>query len=149
MSVRPIRDEGLDQRRNTDPVFANWLKHNVRPHRVPGYSTVVVSLKEPGRTPGDASSDAMDLVADLAERFSRSEARVNYTQNLMLPHVATSDVTALYDILAEHGLATGNYDLLGDMICCPGSTIAISPMPARSRSPRRSPSASRTRSARS
>jgi sulfite reductase (NADPH) hemoprotein beta-component len=92
----------------------------VRPHRVPGYSTVVVSLKEPGRTPGDASSDAMDLVADLAERFSRSEARVNYTQNLMLPHVATSEVTALYDILAANGLATGNYDLLGDMICCPG-----------------------------
>ena len=119
-SPRPIRDEALDQRRITDPVFANWLKHNVRPHRVPGYSTVVISLKEPGRTPGDASSDAMDLVADLAERFSRSEARVNYTQNLMLPHVATSDVAALYDILAKHGLATGNYDLLGDMICCPG-----------------------------
>jgi sulfite reductase (NADPH) hemoprotein beta-component len=38
----------------------------------------------------------------------------------MLPHVATSDVVALYDILAEHGLATGNFDLLGDMICCPG-----------------------------
>ena len=58
-------------------------------HRVPGYATVVISLKEPGRTPGDASSDAMDLVADLAERFSHDEARVNYTQNLMLPHVAT------------------------------------------------------------
>src|SRR3990170_2746470 len=109
-----------ERRRIIDPVFANWLKHNVRPHRVPGYSTVVVSLKEPGRTPGDASSDAMDLVADLAERFSRHEARVNYTQNLMLPHVATSDVTALYDILHAKGLATGNYDLLGDMICCPG-----------------------------
>jgi sulfite reductase (NADPH) hemoprotein beta-component len=62
----------------------------------------------------------MELVADLAERFSRSEARVNYTQNLILPHVATSDVIALYDILAAHGLATGNHDLLGDMICCPG-----------------------------
>src|SRR4029453_9006829 len=117
---RPIRDEALDQRRSTDPVFANWLKHNVRPHRVPGYSTVVVSLKEPGRTPGDASSEAMELVADLAERFSRGEARVNYTQNLMLPHVATSDVVTVYEILAATGLATGNHDLLGDMICCPG-----------------------------
>ena len=36
---------------------------------MPGYSTVVVSLKEPGRTPGDASSEAMELVADLAERY--------------------------------------------------------------------------------
>jgi sulfite reductase (NADPH) hemoprotein beta-component len=117
---RPIRDEKLDQRRITDPVFANWLKHNVKPHRVPGYAIVVISLKEPGRTPGDASSDTMDLVADLAERYSRSEARVNYTQNLMLPHVAISDIPALYGELDKAGLATGNYDLLGDMICCPG-----------------------------
>src|SRR5665809_145606 len=62
----------------------------------------------------------MDLVADLAEQFGHHEIRVNYTQNLMLPHVATSDVTALYDILLKNGLATGNHDLLGDMICCPG-----------------------------
>jgi sulfite reductase (NADPH) hemoprotein beta-component len=117
---RPIRDEGLDQRRITDPVFANWLKHNVKPHRVPGYASVVISLKEPGRTPGDASSDQMDFVAGLAERYSRNEARVNYTQNLILPHVAISDIPALYGELAASGLATGNYDLLGDMICCPG-----------------------------
>ena len=45
---RPIGDEALDKRRAADPVFANWLKHNVRPHRVPGYSTVVVSLKGAG-----------------------------------------------------------------------------------------------------
>ncbi len=117
---RPIRDEALDARRNADPVFAGWFKHNVRPHRVPGYSIVVISLKEPGRTPGDASSETMELVADLAERFGHNEIRVNYTQNLLLPHVATSDLVAIYDALKEAGLATGNYDLLGDMICCPG-----------------------------
>jgi sulfite reductase (NADPH) hemoprotein beta-component len=120
LPLRPIRDEKLDQRRITDPVFANWLKHNVKPHRVPGYATVVISLKEPGRTPGDASSDTMDLVADLAERFGHNEVRVNYTQNLMLPHVAISGIPALYGELHAAGLATGNYDLLGDMICCPG-----------------------------
>ncbi|MGZ5849832.1 MAG: nitrite/sulfite reductase [Methyloceanibacter sp.] len=116
----PIRDEGVEQRRITDPVFANWLKHNVRPHRVPGYVSVVISLKEPGRTPGDASSDQMDFVAALAEHYSRNEARVNYTQNLILPHVARSDLLAVYRELQTQGLATGNYDLLGDMICCPG-----------------------------
>jgi sulfite reductase (NADPH) hemoprotein beta-component len=116
----PVKDNGVEQRRITDPVFANWLKHNVKPHRVAGYAIAVISLKEPGRTPGDASSDAMDLVADLAERYSRSEARVNYTQNLMLPYVARKDLPKLYDELATAGLATGNYDLLGDMICCPG-----------------------------
>jgi sulfite reductase (NADPH) hemoprotein beta-component len=117
---RPIKDDVLDARRNTDPAFANWLKVNVRPHRLPGYAIAVVSLKEPGRTPGDASSEAMELVADLAERYSQSEARVNYTQNLVLPHVARADLPKLYDELAAAGLATANADLLGDMICCPG-----------------------------
>jgi sulfite reductase (NADPH) hemoprotein beta-component len=117
---RPIRNEEVEQRRITDPVFANWLKHNVRPHQVPGYASVVISLKEPGRTPGDASSDQMDFAADLAERYSRNEARVNYTQNLILPHVARSDLVSVYEELKAEGLATGNYDLLGDMICCPG-----------------------------
>ena len=117
---RPIVDDALDARRNTDPVFANWLKVNVRPHRLPGYAIAVISLKEPGRTPGDASSEAMELVADLAERYSQSEARVNYTQNLVLPYVARADLPSLYDELAAAGLATANADLLGDMICCPG-----------------------------
>ena len=116
----PLKVGGVEQRRITDPVFANWLKHNVRPHRVPGYVSAVISLKEPGRTPGDASSDTMDFVADLAERYSRNEARVNYTQNLILPHVARADLPKLYDELAAAGLATGNSELLGDMICCPG-----------------------------
>ncbi len=117
---RPARDEALAARRESDPVFANWYKHNVLPHRVPGYASVVISLKEPGRTPGDASSDTMDFVADLTERFGHNEARVNYTQNLVLPHVSRADVLELYDALAGAGLATGNNELLGDMICCPG-----------------------------
>ena len=88
---RPAKDEAVEQRRLTDPAFATWLKHNVRPHRVPGYASAVISLKEPGRTPGDATSEEMELVADLAERYSQNEARVNYTQNLILPHVARSE----------------------------------------------------------
>jgi sulfite reductase (NADPH) hemoprotein beta-component len=120
LTPRPIKDEGVDRRRITDPAFAAWLKHNVRGHRVPGYAIATISLKEPGRTPGDASSDIMDLVADLAERYSRNEARVNYTQNLVLPHVARSDLPQLYDELVAAGLATANSELLGDMICCPG-----------------------------
>src|SRR5262249_8249822 len=97
----PVKDEGAEPRRTTDPAVAIWLKHNVKPHRVPGYAIAVISLKEPGRTPGDASSDAMDFVADLAERYSRNEARVNYTQNLVLPHVARKDLPKLYDELAR------------------------------------------------
>ncbi len=117
---RSASDEKLAARRQSDPVFANWYRNNVLPHRLPGYASVVISLKEPGRTPGDASSDTMDFVSDLTERFGHDEARVNYTQNLLLPHVARADIVELYEALADSGLATGNNELLGDMICCPG-----------------------------
>lgn len=117
---QPARDEAVAARRDSDPTFANWYKQNVLPHRLPGYASAVISLKEPGRTPGDASSDAMDFVADLAERFGHDEIRANYTQNLVLPHVARADIPVLYDALLGAGLATGNNELLGDMICCPG-----------------------------
>ncbi len=117
---RSASDEKLAARRQSDPVFANWYRNNVLPHRLPGYASVVISLKEPGRTPGDASSDTMNFVADLTERFGHDEARVNYTQNLLLPHVARADIVELYEALADSGLATGNNELLGDMICCPG-----------------------------
>ncbi|MHA1517975.1 MAG: nitrite/sulfite reductase [Alphaproteobacteria bacterium] len=117
---RPARNEALTALRDSDPAFAGWYKHNVLAHRAPGYASVVISLKEPGRTPGDASSDAMNFVADLAERLGHDEIRVNYTQNLVLPHVARADIPELYDALVGEGLATGNNELLGDMICCPG-----------------------------
>ncbi|MEM7213854.1 MAG: nitrite/sulfite reductase, partial [Pseudomonadota bacterium] len=117
---RAHRDDGLATRNGRDPRFANWRRHNVLPHRTHGYCSVVVSLKEPGRPPGDVTSDKMELVADLAERFGHDQIRVNYTQNLVLPHVALADVPELYDRLVEAGLATGSNELLGDMICCPG-----------------------------
>ncbi len=60
------------------------------------------------------------VIVGLAERFSQDELRVSYTQNLILPHVAIADIPALYDALAGADLATGNYELLGDLICCPG-----------------------------
>ena len=116
----PIKDEGVEQRRITDPVFANWLKHNVKPHRVPGYAIAVISLKEPGRTPGDASSDA-----DGFRRRSRRALQPERGAGELHPEPGPAarrarGSAALYDELDAAGLATGNYDLLGDMICCPG-----------------------------
>jgi sulfite reductase (NADPH) hemoprotein beta-component len=107
-------------RRNTDPAFGNWARNNVRPHKVAGFASVVIALKEPGRTPGDAASDEMDAVAALAERFGHDEIRVTYSQNLVLPHVARDDLPAIFDGLVAAGLATGNNELIGDIICCPG-----------------------------
>ncbi len=103
-----------------DPEFARFTRRNVHPHKVPGYAIVDISLKVPGETPGDASSEQMDLVADLADAYSQGEVRINYTQNLVLPHVKLADVPAIYAALKPAGLATANMDLITDIIACPG-----------------------------
>jgi sulfite reductase (NADPH) hemoprotein beta-component len=92
----------------------------VHPHKAPGHAIVDVSLKVPGETPGDATSEQMELVADLADRYSKGEVRVHYTQNLVLPHVKLDDVPAVQAALARAGLATANIDLITDIIACPG-----------------------------
>jgi sulfite reductase (NADPH) hemoprotein beta-component len=114
------QSEALEARKAADPAFARFLRHNVHPHKVPGYALVDVSLKAPGQTPGDMTSEQMNVVADLAETFSLDEVRVNYTQNLILPHVKLDDLPAVYAALAAAGLATPNIDLISDIIACPG-----------------------------
>ena len=114
------QSEAVERAKAADPAFARFLRHNVHPHKIAGYVLVDVSLKAPGLTPGDMTSEQMDLVADLAERYSLDEVRVNYTQNLILPHVKLEDLPAVHAALAGAGLATPNIDLISDIIACPG-----------------------------
>jgi sulfite reductase (NADPH) hemoprotein beta-component len=116
----PARSAAYDAAQAADSEFARFARNNVAPHKAPGYGIVNISLKQPGQTPGDASADQMDVVADLADAFSRGEVRVNYTQNLILPHVKLDDIPALYTRLKDAGLATANIDLITDIIACPG-----------------------------
>ena len=62
----------------------------------------------------------MDLVADLADRYSAHEIRVTYRQNLVLPYVPEHDLPAVWEALSEAGLGTANAGLVGDIIACPG-----------------------------
>ncbi|KKB84860.1 sulfite reductase [Devosia limi DSM 17137] len=103
-----------------DPAYGRWLEHNLNSHRQPGYASVTISLKPVGGAPGDATDAQMDVVADLAERYSFDELRVTHEQNLVLPHVAIADLREVYDALVASGLAEGNAGLITDMICCPG-----------------------------
>ncbi|MGD9669064.1 MAG: nitrite/sulfite reductase [Hyphomicrobiaceae bacterium] len=116
----PIRDAAVETRRRNDPAFDRWLRRNVLPHRTPGYAIVNVSLKEPGKIPGDANAEQMGVVADLAECHSHGELRVTYQQNLVLPHVAIADLAVVYDQLVAYRLHTANTELVTDIIACPG-----------------------------
>ena len=103
-----------------NPLFRQWVDQNVLPHRLSGYSIVTISLKKPGQTPGDASSDQMRGLADLAERYSHDELRVSHEQNLVLPHVALGHLPAIFDALTALDLQTANVGLISDLIACPG-----------------------------
>jgi sulfite reductase (NADPH) hemoprotein beta-component len=110
----------LDARMTSDPDFAAWVRHNTFAHKAQGYVIANISLKPVGEPPGDATSDQMDLVADLADEYSFGEIRVTHAQNLVLPHVEKEALPALYDELAGAGLGSANIGLLSDIICCPG-----------------------------
>ncbi len=117
----PAFEQGLsDAIDRSDPDFAIWVDAQVAAHKQPGYSIVTISLKPIGGIPGDASSAQMDLIADLAERYSFDELRVTHAQNIVLPHVPTSQLRQLWVALDAAGLATPNLDLVSDIIACPG-----------------------------
>jgi sulfite reductase (NADPH) hemoprotein beta-component len=117
----PAFEAGLsDNIDRSDPDFAVWLDQNVKPHKQAGYAIVNISLKPIGGIPGDASSAQIDVMADLAEKYSFDELRVTHAQNIVLPHVAKRDLYAVWQALNAAELANANLDLISDIIACPG-----------------------------
>ncbi len=116
----PATDAEYERLKAEDKGFANWIKRNVKDHKVPGYAAAILSLKKTGVPPGDITADQLDFVADLADRYSFSELRVTHEQNLVLADVKQSELYALWKEAKAHGLATPNIGLLTDIICCPG-----------------------------
>jgi sulfite reductase (NADPH) hemoprotein beta-component len=110
----------FEEARVKDRDFAQWVKVNVAPHRIQGYSIVNISLKPEGGIPGDVTAEQMRVVADLALRFSFDELRVSHHQNLVLPHVNRNELYTIWKILKSHDLAAANIGLAGDIIACPG-----------------------------
>ncbi|HVZ99017.1 MAG TPA: nitrite/sulfite reductase [Caulobacterales bacterium] len=116
----PAGSEAFARARAENDAFARWARLNVHAHKVAGYAIATISLKPIGGVPGDATAAQMDLVADLAERFSFDELRVTHEQNLVLPHVKQDDLFALWTLLKGMDLATPNAGLVSDIIACPG-----------------------------
>jgi sulfite reductase (NADPH) hemoprotein beta-component len=103
-----------------DRHFAAWFNNSVNRHKVPGYAIVTLSLKPEGGTPGDATAEQMDAIANLADRYSSGEIRVGHEQNLVLPHVRQRDLVDLWRSLEAIGVAVANVGLVSDIIACPG-----------------------------
>jgi len=119
-AFRNAPTDAYEAEREANPAFRAWADVNLAAHRAEGYAIVTVSLKKHGATPGDATSDQMRVLADLAERYGHDELRISHEQNVILPHVHKSDLPAIYAALREADLATANVGLISDIIACPG-----------------------------
>jgi sulfite reductase (NADPH) hemoprotein beta-component len=112
--------DGYEAARLANPAFRSWTDTNLADHKAEGYAIVSISIKKHGATPGDATSDQMRVMADLAERYGHGELRISHEQNVILPHVHKSDLPAVYAALRAADLATANIGLISDIIACPG-----------------------------
>ena len=112
--------EELQAQRSQNPAFDTWVGRQLADHKQPGYAIVNISCTPIGKPPGDISSDQMEAVADLADRFSLGEMRVTHNQNLVFTDVREPDLFELWQALVEIGLETPNHGLISDTICCPG-----------------------------
>ncbi|MGB2387344.1 MAG: nitrite/sulfite reductase [Henriciella sp.] len=120
LPTRPLESTAFNDARAADPDFDEWAAVNLHPHKQAGYTSVTVSLKPIGGLAGDATTDQMMVIADLAEAFGHDDIRVSHAQNIVLPHIALDDLHAIYQRLQRAGLATANESLITDMIVCPG-----------------------------
>lgn len=100
--------------------WQRWLKRNRLAHRQPGYAAILIPLKAPGRPPGDVTSDEMDAIAAISDRFSQGFIRVSHTQDFVLPAVRETDLPALYEALKTLNLHHAVGGLIGAMVACPG-----------------------------
>ena len=116
--VAPVDLRGAALGKNR--AYAAWLKQNVLAHKVPGYAIVMLTMKERDNPPGDVSDTQLDAVAELADELSFGQVVVTHTQNLALQNVKLTDLPRLHERLLGLGMATPNYSLLTDIICCPG-----------------------------
>jgi sulfite reductase (NADPH) hemoprotein beta-component len=110
----------IDVTAGRDSAFKAWFRYNTRAHKVAGYRVAFISLKPHGAAPGDMTSEQMDQVAELADRYSFGLIRATHDQNLLLADVRQLDLYELWRALDAFALATPNIGTLTDMICCPG-----------------------------
>ena len=117
----PIKQ--LPQAKFIDKVDFNysiWKKNNVRSHKISGYSIVNVSLTKLGAAPGDASSEQMRILADLADKYSETELRTTKRQTIVFPHVRKDQVFDLWQSLEKYELASPHQGTLAQIVACPG-----------------------------
>lgn len=115
-----LENVDLSQQFAQNPQFANWYRHNTYAHKVPGYRIVTISLKRAGVAPGDLTSEELEMIADLADKYTFGELRSTHEQNLVLTDMPQKDLFALWQVLDKHNMARAHIGFITDIVCCPG-----------------------------
>ena len=118
LPIKPLFLAGFKDK--VDFNYSIWKKNNVRAHKVSGHSIVNVSLTKVGAAPGDATSEQMRILADLADQYSYSELRTTKRQTIVFPHVRKDQVFDLWKSLEKYGLASPHQGTLAQIVACPG-----------------------------
>lgn len=99
-----------------DREYDFWVSTNVKPQRQEGYSAVLITLPL-----GDATSNQMRALADIARKYGPGTVRTVVEQNLILRWVSNDDVAAVYKELKAIGLALPGAESILDVTACPGT----------------------------
>jgi len=118
LPIKPLAFDGFEDK--VDFNYSIWKKNNVRAHKISGHSIVNVSLTKLGSAPGDATSEQMRILADLADQYSYSELRTTKRQTIVFPHVRKDQVFDLWQSLEKYGLASPHQGTLAQIVACPG-----------------------------
>ena len=119
LPIKPLALDGFEDK--VDFNYSIWKKNNVRAHKISGHSIVNVSLTKLGAAPGDATSEQMRILADLADQYSYSELRTTKRQTIVFPHVRKDQVFDLWQSLEKYGLASPHQGTLAQIVACPGA----------------------------
>ncbi|ESK40565.1 hypothetical protein P256_01020 [Acinetobacter nectaris CIP 110549] len=114
------KDEDFSEVFAQYPKFKQWFNVNTHAHKVAGYRIVNINLKRAGIAPGDMTTEEMQFIADLADKYTFGEFRTTHEQNISLVDVAQSELFELWQTLEKANMARAHIGFLTDIICCPG-----------------------------
>lgn len=102
------------------PKFKQWFNINTHAHKVKGYRIVTISLKRAGIAPGDMTTEEMNFIADLADKYTFGEVRTTHEQNIALADVPQKDLFDVWQALEQQNMARAHIGFITDIISCPG-----------------------------
>ncbi|KQE93744.1 nitrite/sulfite reductase [Acinetobacter lactucae] len=115
-----LEDEDFTALFAEHPKFKQWFNINTHAHKVKGYRIVTISLKRAGIAPGDMTTEEMNFIADLADKYTFGELRTTHEQNIALADVPQKDLFDVWQALEQQNMARAHIGFITDIISCPG-----------------------------